>query len=199
MTRLHRLLIICAMTPALLLAQKTFQVGDQVEKEYAASWCQGTVTEIGTGKDAGWYKVRDTATGSVAWADGRRMRGIGQKLATAFTLSAKDTFGTWGLGAVTTTMRETSGMNYRDTVGSSGGSLTINPDGTYARKIGGGTITGKWRTESRPERYRGPVILEKGFSDRTWWVNYEGRNEAGNESIYIRSDANTTFSGFRYK
>jgi hypothetical protein len=200
MANLGRVFSISLAAAGLALGQNGFKVGEKVEKEYAASWYAGTVTVVGTGKDAGWYKVRDNGTGNEAWADGRRMRALGQKLSTPFTLEAKDTFGSWGLGAVTTTTRETSDKVYRDTVGSSaGGSLTINADGTYAWKIAGGVITGKWRSEPRPERYRGPVLMEKGWMGRSWWVNYEGHGEAGNESIYIRSDAGTTFSGFRYK
>lgn len=177
--------------------QQKFKVGDKIEVQWAGFLYPGKI--VGYNKSKGCYEVEyENKAYKNSCEFPEKIKLSGKNLEEPFTLKATDTYGTWGIG---TTSRTTTQDNTTQTTTTNlygGGSLTINANKTYTWKINSKeTVTGKWDTNAAPERYKGPVRLIKGMFGKDWWVNYEGKNNLGKPTIYIRSAEGTRYWGFK--
>lgn len=180
---------------------KTFKVGDKVEHYYAAHWYPGTVVGVAKtwrGKTCFMFRHDDPGYKNDVCLFPEDIRQHGQALKTEPTLKAEDTFGTWGLAGFARHTSEGSGQQYAHHYAGTGGTLTISADRRYEWVLGENeVIRGTWELNPRPERYAGPVILKNGWLGHDWWVQYDGKTETGQHSVYVKSDIGTRYWGYK--
>lgn len=167
-------------------------VGQPVEMAWSESWYPGTLVAVSMLDPRRPYLVRDE-NGDETWLATEEVRPVALQAAGTASLRAEDTFGDWRLAPrdeAATDDRQLKGLQPE------GGTLAIQPDGTFTWNSAEGEVRGLWEATPADASSRGPVRLRGGVGGQDWFARFDGLDPTGQDLLRVVSTDGHVLLGY---